>query len=122
MGKHTDKIAFDAPLQVKTVPVLLGRARALAATRLLIAGFYGLLVIGVAIGALPWPALLGFAGLPAARAAWRALSKPPPESKPKGFPVWPLWYAAWTFLHTRNAGAAMIVGVALAAVFNVTAF
>jgi 1,4-dihydroxy-2-naphthoate octaprenyltransferase len=122
MGKHTDKIAFDAPLGIRTVPVLLGRTRALLVTKALIAGFYVLLVVAVAVGALPWPALLGGAGLPAARATWRALSKPPPATKPTGFPVWPLWYAAWTFLHTRNAGAAMIAGLALAAVFNVTAF
>ena len=122
MGKHTDKIPFDAPLAIKTVPVLLGRDRALLVTKGLIAGFYLLLVATVAVHALPWPALLGLAGLPVARSTWRALSKPPPEEKPTGFPVWPLWYAAWAFLHTRNAGAAMIVGVAFAAVFDVRAF
>jgi hypothetical protein len=36
--------------------------------------------------------------------------------------VWPLWYAAWTFVHTRRAGTLLIAGVALAAVFDVTAF
>jgi 1,4-dihydroxy-2-naphthoate polyprenyltransferase len=122
MGKHIDKLPFDAALRIKTVPVLLGPARALIVTKLLIAGFYVLLVAAVALRALPWPALLGFAGVSAARATWRALSNPPPPTKPEGFPVWPLWYAAWTFLHTRNAGTAMIVGVALAAAFNVTAF
>ncbi|MEP7021419.1 MAG: prenyltransferase, partial [Pseudonocardiales bacterium] len=122
MGKHTDKIPFDGPLGIKTVPVLLGRERALIVTKGLIAGFYVLLVAAVVVRALPWPALLGLAGLPVARSAWRALSKPPPDEKPTGFPVWPLWYAAWAFLHTRNAGAAMIVGLALAAVFNVSAF
>jgi hypothetical protein len=62
------------------------------------------------------------AGWPVARSAWRALSKPPPAEKPTGFPVWPLRYAAWAFLHSRNACAAMIAGVALAASFDVTAF
>jgi hypothetical protein len=33
-----------------------------------------------------------------------------------------LWYAAWTFLHTRNAGALLVLGVAVAAIFDVTAF
>jgi 1,4-dihydroxy-2-naphthoate octaprenyltransferase len=71
---------------------------------------------------MPWPALLGLAGLPGARATWRALSQPAPAEKPNGFPVWPLWYAAWAFLHTRNAGAALIAGVGLAAIFNLAPF
>ena len=122
MGKHTDKIPFDAPLGIKTVPVLLGRERALAVTRGLIAGFYVTLIAVVALQALPWPALFGLVALPAARTAWGPLSRPAPASKPRGFPVWPLWYAAWAFLHTRNAGAIMVVGVAAAAIFDVRAF
>lgn len=122
MGKHTDKIPYDAPLGIKTVPVLLGAPRSLAVTKALIAGFYVLLVVAVVVRAMPWPALLGLAGLPGARTTWQALSRPAPTEKPKGFPVWPLWYAAWAFLHTRNAGAALIAGVALAAVVNVAPF
>ncbi len=122
MGKHTDKIPFDAPLAIKTVPVLLGRERALVVTRALIAGFYVLLVLAVILRTLPWPALIGLLALPAARQVWGPLSRPAPAAKPKGFPVWPLWYAAWAFLHTRNAGAVLIVGVAVSAIFDITAF
>jgi len=122
MGKHTDKIPYDAPLGIKTVPVLLGAKRSLTVTKVLIAGFYVLLVLAVVVRAMPWPALLGLAGLPGARATWQALSQPAPSEKPKGFPVWPLWYAAWAFLHTRNAGAALIAGVAIAAIFNIAPF
>ncbi|MFN2560504.1 MAG: prenyltransferase [Jatrophihabitans sp.] len=122
MGKHTDKIPFDAPLRIRTVPVLLGRVRALAVTRGLIAGYYVLLVAAVAAQCLPWPALLGLVSIPAARQVWGPLTKAAPETKPRGFPVWPLWYAAWAFLHTRNAGGLLVAGVALAAIFDVTAF
>jgi 1,4-dihydroxy-2-naphthoate octaprenyltransferase len=122
MGKHTDKIPFDAPLGIKTVPVLLGRRRALAVTRALVAGYYVLLVAAVAVQCLPWPALVGLASLPAARTVWRPLSEPPPAAKPRGFPVWPLWYAAWAFVHTRKAGSYLVLGVAVAAIFDVTAF
>jgi 1,4-dihydroxy-2-naphthoate octaprenyltransferase len=122
MGKHTDKIPFDAPLGIKTVPVLLGRARALAVTRGLIGGYYILLVASVIAQCLPWPALIGLIALPAARRSWTPLSSPAPASKPPGFPVWPLWYAAWAFLHTRNAGGLLVIGVAVATIFDVTAF
>src|ERR1700744_6426395 len=43
MGKHTDKIPYDEPLGIKTVPVLLGRVRALIVTKVLLVGFYALL-------------------------------------------------------------------------------
>jgi 1,4-dihydroxy-2-naphthoate octaprenyltransferase len=122
MGKHTDKIPFDAPLGIRTVPVLLGRERALDLTRALLVGYYLFVVIAVALQCLPWPALLAFAALPTAGTVWGPLSRPAPEHKPRGFPVWPLWYAAWAFLHTRNAGALLVVGVALAAIFDVRAF
>jgi 1,4-dihydroxy-2-naphthoate octaprenyltransferase len=122
MGKHTDKIPFDAPLRIRTVPVLLGRVRALAATRVLIAGYYVLLVGAVTGRCLPWPALLGLLSIPAAAKVWGPLSRPAPDAKPRGFPVWPLWYAAWAFVHTRDAGGLLVVGVALAAIFDVTSF
>jgi len=122
MGKHTDKIPYDAPLRIKTVPVMLGRERSLVLTRALIGGFYLLLLVAVGVEALPWPALLGLTGLRYAAKVWGPLSAPPPAAKPAGFPVWPLWYAAWTFVHTRNAGATLIVGVGLAAIFDVVAF
>jgi 1,4-dihydroxy-2-naphthoate octaprenyltransferase len=122
MGKHTDKIPFDAPLRIRTVPVLLGRERALALTRGLVAGYYVLLVVAVAARCLPWPALLGLGSIPAAAKVWGPLRRPAPDTKPRGFPVWPLWYAAWAFIHTRNAGGLLVIGVALAAIFDVTAF
>lgn len=118
MGKHTDKIPYDAPLRIRTVPVLLGRTRALALTRALIALFYVAVLGAVAVGALPWSALFALVGLHTAVGAWRALSAPAPETRPPGFPVWPLWYAAWSFLHARNAGAALVIGVAVAAIYG----
>jgi 1,4-dihydroxy-2-naphthoate octaprenyltransferase len=122
MGKHTDKIPFDAPLAIRTVPVLLGRERALLVTRGLLVAYYVLLVAAVAAQCLPWPALTGLAALPTARAVWGPLSRPAPAARPRGFPVWPLWYAAWTFVHTRRAGTYLVLGVAAAAIFDVTAF
>jgi 1,4-dihydroxy-2-naphthoate octaprenyltransferase len=122
MGKHTDKIGYDAPLGIRTVPVMLGTARALTATRWLIAAFYVAVVVAVIVGALSWPALLALAAGRTAIPVWRALRRPPPQTRPEGFPVWPLWYAAWTFVHTRNAGAALIAGVALGTIFDVRPF
>ncbi len=122
MGKHTDKTPYDAPLGIRTLPVLLGRERSLAATRGLIAGFYLLLVVGVATRALPWPALLAFGALPTARKVWGALSRSAPTQRPANFPVWPLWYAAICFVHVRLAGALLVLGLAVAAAVDVRPF
>lgn len=112
MGKHTDKIPFDEPLGIRTLPVLLGPERARAATLGLMAGFYPLVGLSVLVGALPWLSLLVLAGVPRLVKIWPYLRKPPPEEPPEGFPVWPLWYAALVFLHTRRAGALLVIGLA----------
>ncbi len=119
MGKHIDKLEWDQPAGVGTLPVLLGERRARAATRLLIVGFYVAVVVCVAIGALPWPALAVVLALPTLRRVLGALNQPRPAEPPPRFPVWPLWFAAVAFLHTRRAGALLVLGLAVAAVFDI---
>jgi 1,4-dihydroxy-2-naphthoate polyprenyltransferase len=115
MGKHIDKIPYDAPAGTRTLPVLLGDRRARAVTRWLLAAFYVAVAIDVAVRALPWPALLVLVALPAVARAWRALRRPRPAQPPPRFPVWPLWFAALAFVHTRRAGALLVLGLAVAA-------
>jgi 1,4-dihydroxy-2-naphthoate octaprenyltransferase len=111
MGKHTDKIPYDGPLGIRTLPVILGTDRARAATLGLMAAFYPLVGVSVLVGALPWPSLLVLAAVPRLVKIWPYLRKPPPDEPPEGFPVWPLWYAALAFLHTRQAGALLVIGL-----------
>jgi 1,4-dihydroxy-2-naphthoate octaprenyltransferase len=59
------------------------------------------------------------AGLPTLVKAWGPLTQPKPAEPPEGFPIWPLWYAAITFLHTRRAGLLLVVGMAIAAVAGI---
>lgn len=118
MGKHIDKIPFDVPLGIRTLPVLLGVQRARAATRALMAAFYVLVVVSVVVGAMPWPALLCLAALPRLWKVWAYYSRPPPAEPPADFPVWPLWFAAIAWVHTRQAGALLVLGLAVAAVFG----
>jgi 1,4-dihydroxy-2-naphthoate polyprenyltransferase len=118
MGKHIDKIPYDEPLGIRTLPVILGETRARAVTLGMIVGFYALVVVTVLVGAMPWPALLVVLALPRLVKIWPNFRRPPPEQPPRGFPVWPLWYAALAWVHTRQAGALLVVGLAIGALLR----
>jgi 1,4-dihydroxy-2-naphthoate polyprenyltransferase len=119
MGKHVDKAPWDEREGIRTLPVILGEERARTATRGLMAGFYVAVAVDVAIGALPWPVLVVALGIPTLVKAWGPLSSPKPAAPPEGFPIWPLWFAAIAFLHTRRAGLLLVVGLAIAAVAGI---
>jgi 1,4-dihydroxy-2-naphthoate polyprenyltransferase len=115
MGKHIDKIPYDEPTRTRTLPVLLGEARARTATAALLVAFYATTVAAVLARALPWPVLVVAASWPVLREALAALRRPRPGAPPAGFPVWPLWFAAICFVHTRRAGSLLVLGLAVAA-------
>lgn len=116
MGKHIDKIPYDAPDGTRTLPVVLGETRARALSVLLLLGFYVATGVAIAVGALPWPVLLVALALPRLRRTASILRRPAPSEPPNGFPVWPLWFAAVCFVHVRLAGALLVLGLLAAAV------
>lgn len=120
MGKHIDKLPWDERDGTRTLPVILGDSAARRTTQVMMAAFYPGLVALVAIGALPWPSLLAFLGLPALVKVWPSFDRPRPDEKPDRWPIWPLWFAALAFLHTRRAGGLFIVGVAIGAALGWT--
>jgi 1,4-dihydroxy-2-naphthoate octaprenyltransferase len=119
MGKHIDKAPWDAPQGIKTLPVILGEQTSRKLTQLMMVGFYVSVVVAVAVGALPWPSLAALGALPALRKVWQAFDRPRPEKPPRNFPVWPLWFAPIAFLHTRRAGALLLLGLLVAAIFGI---
>jgi 1,4-dihydroxy-2-naphthoate octaprenyltransferase len=118
MAKHIDKLPWDQRAGVRTLPVILGERRARIATEALMWAFYVTVVASVIAGALPWPAIAAFGAVPLLRRALRAMRRPRPERPPRGFPIWPLWFVAFAFTHTRRAGALLVAGLAVAAVFG----
>jgi 1,4-dihydroxy-2-naphthoate octaprenyltransferase len=115
MGKHTDKIPFDEPLGIRTLPVMIGEARARVLTLAMMVGFYVLVVAAVLARAMPWPALVVVLALPRLIKVWPYFRRPPPDEPPADFPVWPLWYAALAWVHVRQAGALLVLGLAIGA-------
>jgi len=119
MGKHIDKIPYDEPTGIRTIPVILGEDRARAVTIGLVMGFYIAVGVAVVVQALPWPSLVVLGYLPTAWKVTGALRAPKPAEPPPGFPVWPLWFAAICFVHTARAGALLVLGLVVSAVLEI---
>jgi 1,4-dihydroxy-2-naphthoate polyprenyltransferase len=111
MGKHIDKLPYDAPAGTRTMPVLLGENRAKLTTQAMMAGYYVGIVALVAVQAIGWPALLTLGAVPLLVQSVRAYRKPAPAEPPADYPVWPLWWAPIAFVHTRRAGGLLLVGL-----------
>jgi 1,4-dihydroxy-2-naphthoate octaprenyltransferase len=118
MGKHIDKIPYDQPLGIHTLPVVLGVGRARVVTLAMMVGFYVLVAVAVGLGAMPWPALLVVLAVPRMVKVWPYFRRPPPDQPPANYPVWPLWYAALAWLHVRQAGGLLVLGLALGAILR----
>jgi 1,4-dihydroxy-2-naphthoate octaprenyltransferase len=116
MGKHIDKIPWDAPDGTHTLPVLLGEARARKITQAMFVGFYVSVFALVIARVLPVASVLVLLSLPVLRQTWKYYSQPKPAESPMPNPVWPLWFAALSFLVTRRAGGLLVVGLIVGAI------
>jgi len=111
MGKHIDKLPWDAPKGIRTLPVRLGEARARRITQGMFVAFYLLVIALVGARVLPVATLLVALSLPRLRPVWRAFDEPKPAICPVPNPVWPLWFAPHAFLLTRRAGGLLVLGL-----------
>jgi 1,4-dihydroxy-2-naphthoate octaprenyltransferase len=113
-GKHTDKLEADSAKGIRTMPVLLGERNARYATIAMLTLQYMLVLSLVLHGYLSWLLLIVFGAVPLYLRALRAFSHPRPKSPPPEYPpnIWPLWYAAFAFTHTRRFGALFLLGLA----------
>jgi 1,4-dihydroxy-2-naphthoate polyprenyltransferase len=118
MGKHIDKIPWDAPDGTHTLPVLLGEASARRLTQAMFVGFYASVIALVIARVLPVASLLVLLSLPVLRQTWKAYSQPKPAESPMPNPVWPLWFAAMSFLVTRRAGGLLVLGLIFGAILG----
>lgn len=112
-GKHIDKIEYDTPLGVRTVPVLLGEGATKMVLKALIVVAYASVVGLVATGFLPIWSLISLAALPRASKLFGVLSQPRPREKPESAIAWPIWYLGFVFSHNRRFGALYVFGLIL---------
>ena len=121
-GKHIDKIEADTALGVRTMPVILGQARARTIGSWLMILFYPLTILSAAVGLVgPW-VLLVVLGVPRLRSVLKVFAQPKPLAPPPGYPErgWPLWFVGYAFVHTRRAGGLLTLGLLLNALVPIT--
>jgi 1,4-dihydroxy-2-naphthoate octaprenyltransferase len=116
MGKHIDKIPWDAADGTRTLPVIMGEAAARRVTQAMFVTFYASIVALAIARVLPVASLLVVLAFPVLRRTMEAYSKPKPEKSPIPNPVWPLWFAAMSFLVTRRAGGLFVLGLIIGAI------
>lgn len=114
-GKHTDKLEADAAKGIRTMPVLLGERNSRLTTIGMLTLQYTLVLWLVLRGDLSWLLLTVLLAMPHYVRALRAFSHPRPAHPPAEYPpnIWPLWYAAFAFSHTRRFGALFLLGLAM---------
>ena len=120
-GKHIDKITADAAKGIRTLPVILGEARARVVAQGLMIAFYPIVLAAAVFGFIgPWVALV-ILGIPRLIQVLAVFSQPKPAVRPPGVEVgWPLWFVGAAFIHTRRAGALLILGLLLNAILPIT--
>lgn len=103
-GKHIDKLDLDEAKDVRTLPVILGEARA----RSWVIGMLVLQYLGcvglVVSGRAHWLLLVVLVNVPVLVRLLRAFRASKPPAAPEGYPeqIWPLWFSAFAFDHTRK--------------------
>ncbi len=114
-GKHIDKLDADAGKHIRTMPVLLGERNARYATIVMLTLQYVLVAALVLSGSLSWLLLTVLFALPWYVRALRVFRQPRPAAPPPEYPasIWPLWFAALAFQHTRRFGGLFLLGLAL---------
>jgi 1,4-dihydroxy-2-naphthoate octaprenyltransferase len=115
-GKHIDKISPDTAKGIHTLPVILGEARARTVAQVLMIAFYPIVISSALVGWIGPFVMLVVLGIPLLLKVVGQFSSPRPETPPRSYVGWPLWFVAGAFLHTRRAGGLLIVGLFLNAV------
>ena len=117
MGKHIDKEPWDAEAGIRTLPVILGDVLARRTNLAFMFTFYVVIGILIALGQLTVWAAAVVAALPRLRKVAQAYLRSKPDVPPEGYPLWPLWFVSAAFVHSRRAGALLVAGLALGALW-----
>jgi len=113
-GKHIDKIKQDKDLKIYTLPVVLGETVSRWVMTILLIASYLLIVYLIGVKFFTPVMLLIMLAIPTLIEIWPILSNPKPDEKPEDYPdVWPNYFVAAAFHHTRRFGGLFLLAVIL---------
>ena len=112
-GKHIDKIVPDAAMGIRTLPVILGERNARLLASALMIAFYPIVIGSALVGWIGPFVILVVLAIPRLIQVLVQFSQPKPETPPNAYVGWPLWFVGGAFIHTRRAGATLILGLLL---------
>jgi 1,4-dihydroxy-2-naphthoate octaprenyltransferase len=120
MAKHIDKLEDDKTRGVGTFPVRVGEAFARRVDQFAILMIYVVIAYLVLVPHYFTPVLLiTFIALKEAWQAVKVLNAPKPDQAPEGWPGWPVWFSAFTFMHNRQFGGMLVLALILDALLRV---
>jgi 1,4-dihydroxy-2-naphthoate octaprenyltransferase len=114
-GKHIDKLEADKSKGVNTLPVILGERRARRWVLGMLLAQYVVCVSLVLVGSFGWSLLLVMINVPILPGLFRVFSQVKPAFAPTDYPeeVWPLWFSAHAFRHTRRFTSLFLAALVL---------
>ena len=119
-GKHIDKIPWDKPRKVRTLPVLLGESLSRPVTTALLITQYLVVIYLILTGFFWYSMFLVLGALPFFfKRFLPVFSKPVPDAPPADYPkdAWPLWFSSHAFVHNRKFGGLFMLGLLLQMLF-----
>jgi 1,4-dihydroxy-2-naphthoate octaprenyltransferase len=118
-GKHLDKLQIDSKKRIHTLPVVIGEAASRHSVTAIMIVQYLLVVYLMWTGYLSIVMALVFLSLGTFFKVIKVYGRPRPEEKPTRWmaDVWPLWFAAWSFLHGARFGLFLCLGLLIDLVF-----
>ena len=121
-GKHIDKIPWDKPRNVRTLPVWIGHLAARRTTLVLLAAQYIVVVYLILTGFFSWTMFIVLLAFPYyLKPIWPIFAKPTPEACPPDYPkeAWPLWFSSHAFVHNRKFGGLFLLGLIVQMVMQI---
>jgi len=123
VGKHIDKREDDKARGVGTFPVRVGEAFARRVDQVAVLLIYLVIAYLVFVPRYFTPVMLiVFLAFPSAISTIKLLNKPRPVVPPEGYPAWPTWFSAMAFVHNRQFGGWLILGLILDTLLHVIPF
>jgi 1,4-dihydroxy-2-naphthoate octaprenyltransferase len=123
MAKHIDKLDDDKNRGVGTFPVRVGEAAARRVDQVAVILIYVVIAYLVFVPRYFTPVMLVvfFAAKDAIQAI-KVLNHPKPDEAPEGWPAWPTWFSGFAFIHNRQFGGFILIGLIVDALLHVIPF